>query len=397
MLCLATYNIWNSKEGMPFREKSIVKELKKINPDIICLQEVSDKELAERIATELEMESLFSDMGNKEEGLCILYKYPMKEYNVWVAEGNAIYACFEIQTKKVGIANLHLPWDSILLREKSILSVIEKLNEKKTDYCFILGDFNCGDHSDVIRMLQGDCLIQGVEAKPCFYDLALASSQTNGTAVKATLNFKNNPRFTANTIEINQRFDRILLKNTYPEEFPFLLECDIFGTKIYEETGLAASDHYGVYAKLDFKEEKMSEDIWQSLYDKAKSVQNGRVISPFIEAGGVAAAILTKKGNIYVGVCIDTASTLGMCAERNAIANMITNGEHQIDKLVAVTEDGSVGAPCGACREYMMQLDQDSGDIEILMDFDSRRTVRLRDLIPEWWGKDNFKKFVKES
>ena len=105
---------------------------------------------------------------------------------------------------------------------------------------------------------------------------------------------------------------------------------------------------------------------------------------------GCCSCTLTKKGSIYVGVCIDTASTLGMCAERNAIANMITNGEHQIDKMVAVVEDGSVGAPCGACREYMMQLDKDSGDIEILVDFEKRRIVRLKELIPDWWGKERF-------
>lgn len=134
----------------------------------------------------------------------------------------------------------------------------------------------------------------------------------------------------------------------------------------------------------------MGEDIWEKLYREARKVQNGRVISPFIEAGGVAAALLTKSGNIYVGVCIDTASTLGMCAERNAIANMITNGEHQIEKIVAVVEDGSVGAPCGACREYMMQLDKDSGNIEILMDYDRKRAVFLKDLIPEWWGHGRF-------
>ena len=118
-------------------------------------------------------------------------------------------------------------------------------------------------------------------------------------------------------------------------------------------------------------------DIWQDLYDRAQSVLNPRVISPFIEAGSVGAAILTKAGNIYVGVCIDTASTLGMCAERNAIANMITNGESQIDKVVAVMEDGRVGAPCGACREYMMQLDKDSANIEILLDLETQRTVTL--------------------
>ncbi len=130
--------------------------------------------------------------------------------------------------------------------------------------------------------------------------------------------------------------------------------------------------------------------MWRKLYDAAVKVQNGRTISPFIEAGGVAAAILTKKGNIYVGVCIDTASTLGMCAERNAIANMITNGESQIDKVVAVMTDGKVGPPCGACREYMMQLDKDSGEIEILLDMDTEKVVKLKELIPNWWGTDRF-------
>lgn len=130
--------------------------------------------------------------------------------------------------------------------------------------------------------------------------------------------------------------------------------------------------------------------MWNKLYDAAVKVQNNRVISPFIEAGGVAAAVLTKKGNIYVGVCIDTASTLGMCAERNAIANMITNGESQIEKIVAVMPDGKVGAPCGACREYMMQLDKDSGDIEILLDLEAKKTLKLKDLIPHWWGQERF-------
>jgi len=134
----------------------------------------------------------------------------------------------------------------------------------------------------------------------------------------------------------------------------------------------------------------MTDDIWNKLYSEARKVQNSRTISPFIEAGGVAAAILTKAGNIYVGVCIDTASTLGMCAERNAIANMITNGEHQIDKVVAIVENGKVGSPCGACREYMMQLDKDSGEIEILVDFENRKTVRLKELIPDWWGEERF-------
>ena len=135
----------------------------------------------------------------------------------------------------------------------------------------------------------------------------------------------------------------------------------------------------------------MLSNDWSIMYEKAKEVLQERQISKFIEAGSVAAAIKTVTGNIYVGVCFDTSCSLGMCAERNAIANMITNGESKIDKMVAVVEDGSVGAPCGACREYMMQLDKESGDIEILMDYETRKTVRLIELIPEWWGHSRFK------
>ncbi len=135
-------------------------------------------------------------------------------------------------------------------------------------------------------------------------------------------------------------------------------------------------------------EKKMN--IWDELYTKAKEKLNPRTVSPFIEAGGVAAAILTDQGNIYTGVCIDTASTLGMCAERNAIANMITNGESHIVKLVCVTRDGKVGMPCGACREYLMQLDKNSKNMEILSDLETKETVRLEELVPMWWGYQRF-------
>ena len=130
--------------------------------------------------------------------------------------------------------------------------------------------------------------------------------------------------------------------------------------------------------------------IWETLYKKAIEVQNARIISPFIEGGQVSAALLTKQGNIYVGVCIDTASGLGMCAERNAIANMITHGESQINKIVAVMPNGKVGTPCGACREFLMQLDENSKDIEILLDLDSKKTITLKELMPDWWGEERF-------
>jgi Cytidine deaminase len=126
------------------------------------------------------------------------------------------------------------------------------------------------------------------------------------------------------------------------------------------------------------------------LLEFAKARYNPRELSPLVTAGSVSAAILTESGNIYTGVCIDTACSLGMCAERNAVANMITNGERRIVRLVCYLRDSDgneqAGMPCGACRELLMQLDPGSPDIEILADIRTGRTVFLRDLIPDWWG-----------
>ena len=96
--------------------------------------------------------------------------------------------------------------------------------------------------------------------------------------------------------------------------------------------------------------------------------------------------MLSKSGRIYTGVCVDTCSGLGVCAERNAIFNMITEGEYEIDKVLAITPDGKCGAPCGACRELMVQLMAGKyRDIEIMLDYDSGKTVKLGELTPEWW------------
>lgn len=150
------------------------------------------------------------------------------------------------------------------------------------------------------------------------------------------------------------------------------------------ESAIQKSGVYAIHVEYLYSKNR----VWQELYEKAKSVRNPRDVSGMISAGGVGAAILTKNHNIYTGVCIDTASTLGMCGERNAISNMITNGENEIVKLVCVDSKGNVGSPCGACREYLMQLDKNSKNIEILKNEKTEEYVKLEDLIPDWWGYD---------
>ena len=125
---------------------------------------------------------------------------------------------------------------------------------------------------------------------------------------------------------------------------------------------------------------------WDRLYAAASAVRNERRVSDYVTCGEVSAAILSGTGKIYTGVCIDTCSTLGICAERNAIFNMITNGEQEIEKVIAILPDGSSGAPCGACRELMVQLMPEKyKGIQIMMDYRQERIVSLGELTPEWW------------
>lgn len=125
---------------------------------------------------------------------------------------------------------------------------------------------------------------------------------------------------------------------------------------------------------------------FEALYEKAKSVLNPRRLSETAEAGGVGAAILTESGSVYTGVCVDTGSSMGFCAEHAAAAAMITAGESRVKNMVAVDWDGRVLPPCGRCREFISQLD--SGNLEAQVMVAEGVIVLLRDLLP-YHGKQS--------
>ena len=128
------------------------------------------------------------------------------------------------------------------------------------------------------------------------------------------------------------------------------------------------------------------EVVWTPLYQEAKRVLNPRKISEWMEAGGVAAAIESVSGKIYTGICVDGACTLGICAERNAIFNMLTNGENEIKRVIAINWNGKAMPPCGACREFITQLMPDNyKSVEIMLDYEKKKIVTLGELTPKWW------------
>ena len=135
-------------------------------------------------------------------------------------------------------------------------------------------------------------------------------------------------------------------------------------------------------------------DIWETLYKRAAKEYHPEDISPFIYAHHVVCALESENGEIYTGFCIESCSGVtNLCAERVAALNMyIQSGQTKIRRLIAFRDkppygEGS-GMPCGACREFLLQLDEENENTEILVDYASRETVTLRELTPKWWGKE---------
>ncbi len=139
-------------------------------------------------------------------------------------------------------------------------------------------------------------------------------------------------------------------------------------------------------------------DIWERLLEEAKKQYHPEEVSPFITAHHVACAIESENGEIYTGFCIEGASgVIALCAERVAALNMyLQSGQVVVKKLVCFIDgapDGTGGwTPCGACREFFMQLSEKNKDMEILIDIKDRKTVKLIDIIQDWWGWDRYSK-----
>jgi cytidine deaminase len=124
------------------------------------------------------------------------------------------------------------------------------------------------------------------------------------------------------------------------------------------------------------------------LIRKAESVLNRYTDAHGRLHGDVGAAVLGVNGKVYAGVCVDTPGW-GLCAERSAIAAMITDGEYKIKEIVAVWRDDKTGKthilpPCGICRQFMRDVDEANMEADIILG--KGKSEKLRALIPyhEW-------------
>ena len=137
-------------------------------------------------------------------------------------------------------------------------------------------------------------------------------------------------------------------------------------------------------------------DIWEKLYTAAAAEYRPGDVSPFVYAHHVVCAIEAEDGGIYTGFCIEGCSgVMNLCAERVAALRMYADSGQTIVKRLIAFRDAppskeASGMPCGACREFFLQLSERNRDMEILKDYDTRETVTLGELMPDWWGWERY-------
>lgn len=123
---------------------------------------------------------------------------------------------------------------------------------------------------------------------------------------------------------------------------------------------------------------------FDELYTLASNKAVYRKLGKQTTAGYVGAALLTDSGNVYTGVNIDAPCSVGFCAEHSAIAAMISAGESRVIKMIAVSCKGEIWPPCGRCREFLVQINDDNEKCEVLLPDKSVTTIA--ELLPHRWN-----------
>ena len=109
----------------------------------------------------------------------------------------------------------------------------------------------------------------------------------------------------------------------------------------------------------------------------------------------VGAALLTKNGDIYTGCNIENAAyTPTNCAERTAFFKAVSEGVRDFQAICIVGgKDGVLteyAAPCGVCRQVMMEFCNPK-TFQIILAIDKERydIYTLEELLPQGFGPSN--------
>lgn len=110
----------------------------------------------------------------------------------------------------------------------------------------------------------------------------------------------------------------------------------------------------------------------------------------------VGAALLGKNGVVYKGCNIEnSAYTPTNCAERTAFFKAVSEGVYEFEAIAIVggakdSQQLDYCAPCGVCRQVMMEFcDYDTFEIILAKNEEEYQVYKLKDLLPLGFGPAN--------
>lgn len=269
---LATYNLWNSRVRLPERLDAAGEGAPRRDADVVALQEVAARVgehdgrdaagyLAERCGYGHVETRLHPD--DPDEGLAFLSKQPLRAVEAgWDTGLPALANCglrarVSVGGTEVALTNVHLDWEDIAAREAQIAQVVAWIEMRSEAGCYevLCGDFNAAPDSSVYRFLQDQQTLLGRGPGPGWHDLARFHAERGGRSPEPTLDFWRNPRWRdAPTLEVPLRVDWLLLRDVFNTGLPYpgVPDAGVFGVEPTPQARMVPSDHYGVYADLDF-------------------------------------------------------------------------------------------------------------------------------------------------
>jgi len=126
------------------------------------------------------------------------------------------------------------------------------------------------------------------------------------------------------------------------------------------------------------------EKIFEELLEEAKKISKN-TYSPYSNFP-VGACVLYESGNKYLGCNVENVSYgLTLCAERNAIASAIANGENSKIKAIAIYSPKQTKCmPCGACRQWLSEFALENGETKIILEDEENKPLifSLEEIFP---------------
>jgi endonuclease/exonuclease/phosphatase family metal-dependent hydrolase len=278
-LRVVTLNFWGTEPPLERRMELAARQLRALDPDVVCLQEVrphGEATTAHALAARLGMTASYAravawDAGEHgyatagEEGLAILAKAPLVEQRVLVLPDarpadTRILLSGRVATAGgpiwVHTAHLHYRLDDGVARERQVVALdaaIRACGRENTDPPQILcGDFNATPDSDEMRFLRGLTTLDG--RRTHFQDawLRLHREPEPGDGPAHGITWSSENRFTRplRSLDLDRRIDYILVTTRKKDGRGTIHASRVVLTERDGDDDICASDHYGLLADV---------------------------------------------------------------------------------------------------------------------------------------------------